>query len=198
MKLLLATQNKHKVEEFSRILAPMGWEILPQDAVCPELDVEETGTTFAENARLKAMALYRATGFPTVADDSGLCVDALDGAPGVYSARYAGEGHDSDANISKLLEELRNVPPEKRTAHFVCSICLVFHERDILTCEGRCTGTIGFERHGNDGFGYDPVFMVGERSFAQLNGAEKDKISHRGMALRELYTLLQGRVTEEE
>ena len=198
MKLLLATQNKHKVEEFSRILAPMGWEILPQDAVCPELDVEETGTTFAENARLKAMALYRATGFPTVADDSGLCVDALDGAPGVYSARYAGEGHDSDANISKLLEELRNVPPEKRTAHFVCSICLVFHERDILTCEGLCTGTIGFERHGNDGFGYDPVFMVGERSFAQLNGAEKDKISHRGMALRELYTLLQGRVTEEE
>lgn len=198
MRLLLATQNKHKVEEFSRILAPMGWEILPQDAVCPELDVEETGTTFAENARLKAMALYRATGFPTVADDSGLCVDALDGAPGVYSARYAGEGHDSDANIDKLLQELRDVPPEKRTAHFVCSICLMFHERDILTCEGRCSGSIGFERHGNDGFGYDPVFMVGDRSFAQLSGAEKDKISHRGMALRELYALLKNRVTEEE
>lgn len=198
MRLLLATQNKHKVEEFSRILTPLGWEILPQDAVCPELDVEETGTTFTENARLKAMALYRATGFPTVADDSGLCVDALDGAPGVYSARYAGEGHDSDANINKLLEELRNVPPEKRTAQFVCSICTVFDEKDIVICEGRCTGTIGFERHGNDGFGYDPVFMVGERSFAELSGAEKDKISHRGMALRELYALLKNRVTEEE
>lgn len=198
MRLLLATQNKHKVEEFSRILAPMGWEILPQEAVCPELDVEETGTTFAENARLKAMALYRATGFPTVADDSGLCVDALDGAPGVYSARYAGEGHDSDANIDKLLQELRDVPPEKRTAHFVCSICLVFHERDILTCEGRCTGTIGFERHGSDGFGYDPVFMVGERSFAELSGEEKDKISHRGIALRELYAILKDRANKEE
>ena len=99
MKLILATKNEHKVEEFQRILAPLGWQVIPQDAVCPpDLDIEETGKTFAENAYLKAMGIYRATGLPTVADDSGLCVDALNGAPGVYSARYAGEGHDSAAN----------------------------------------------------------------------------------------------------
>ena len=96
MKLILATKNKHKVEEFCRILSPLGWQVIPQDEVCPpDLDIEETGKTFAENAYLKAMGIYRATGLPTVADDSGLCVDALNGAPGVYSARYAGEGHDS-------------------------------------------------------------------------------------------------------
>src|SRR5574344_482185 len=113
MYLILATGNSHKVAEFRRILEPLGIDILPQSEICPEVDVEETGKTFAENARIKAMAVYHETGIATIADDSGLCVDALDGAPGVYSARYAGEGHDSAANNEKLLLEMRNIPDGK-------------------------------------------------------------------------------------
>lgn len=193
MKLILASKNKHKVEEFRRILLPLGWEILPQDTICPDLEIEETGTTFAENAYLKAMGIYRVTGLPTVADDSGLCVDALDGAPGVYSARYAGEGHNSADNNEKLLREMENVPDEKRTARFVCAICVVFGENDIVQCEGTCEGTIAHWLHGENGFGYDPLFMVGEHSFAELDGTAKDAISHRGRALTALYEKMKDR-----
>lgn len=193
MKLILASKNKHKVEEFRRILLPLGWEILPQDTICPDLEIEETGTTFAENAYLKAMGIYRVTGLPTVADDSGLCVDALDGAPGVYSARYAGEGHNSADNNEKLLREMENVPDEKRTARFVCAICVVFGEDDIVQCEGTCEGTIAHRLHGENGFGYDPLFMVGEYSFAELDGPAKDAISHRGRALTALYKKMKDR-----
>lgn len=193
MKLILASKNKHKVEEFRRILLPLGWEILPQDTICPDLEIEETGTTFAENAYLKAMGIYRVTGLPTVADDSGLCVDALDGAPGVYSARYAGEGHNSADNNEKLLREMENVPDEKRMARFVCAICVVFGEDDIVQCEGTCEGTIAHRLHGENGFGYDPLFMVGEHSFAELDGSAKDAISHRGRALTALYKKMKDR-----
>lgn len=193
MKLILASKNKHKVEEFRRILLPLGWEILPQDTICPDLEIEETGTTFAENAYLKAMGIYRVTGLPTVADDSGLCVDALDGAPGVYSARYAGEGHNSADNNEKLLREMENVPDEKRTARFVCAICVVFGEDDIVQCEGTCEGIIAHRLHGENGFGYDPLFMVGEHSFAELDGSAKDAISHRGRALTALYKKMKDR-----
>lgn len=193
MKLILASKNKHKVEEFRRILLPLGWEILPQDTICPDLEIEETGTTFAENAYLKAMGIYRVTGLPTVADDSGLCVDALDGAPGVYSARYAGEGHNSTDNNEKLLRKMENVPDEKRTARFVCAICVVFGEDDIVQCEGTCEGTIAHRLHGENGFGYDPLFMVGEHSFAELDGSAKDAISHRGRALTALYKKMKDR-----
>ena len=193
MKLILATKNRHKVEEFQRILSPLGWQLLPQDAVCPELEIEETGATFAENARLKALGIYRATGLPAIADDSGLCVDALGGAPGVYSARYAGEQHDSAANNAKLLQAMQNIPQEQRTARFVCSICVVFSTQDIVTCEGCCEGTISYRLHGENGFGYDPLFMVGEKSFAELSGSQKDAISHRGRALQALYALLRDR-----
>lgn len=193
MKLILASKNEHKVEEFRRILLPLGWEILPQDTICPDLEIEETGTTFAENAYLKAMGIYRVTGLPTVADDSGLCVDALDGAPGVYSARYAGEGHNSADNNEKLLREMENVPDEKRTARFVCAICVVFGEDDIVQCEGTCEGTIAHWLHGENGFGYDPLFMVGEHSFAELDGTAKDAISHRGRALTALYEKMKDR-----
>lgn len=193
MKLILASKNKHKVEEFRRILLPLGWEILPQDTICPDLEIEETGTTFAENAYLKAMGIYRVTGLPTVADDSGLCVDALDGAPGVYSARYAGEGHNSADNNEKLLREMENVPDEKRTARFVCAICVVFGEDDIVQCEGTCEGTIAHWLHGENGFGYDPLFMVREHSFAELDGPAKDAISHRGRALTALYEKMKDR-----
>ena len=193
MKLILATKNRHKVEEFQRILSPLGWQLLPQDAICPELEIEETGATFAENARLKALGIYRATGLPAIADDSGLCVDALGGAPGVYSARYAGEQHDSIANNAKLLQAMQNIPQEQRTARFVCSICVVFSTQDIVTCEGCCEGTISYRLHGENGFGYDPLFMVGEKSFAELSGSQKDAISHRGRALQALYALLRDR-----
>ncbi len=193
MKLILATKNRHKVEEFQRILSPLGWQLLPQDAVCPELKIEETGATFAENARLKALGIYRATGLPAIADDSGLCVDALGGAPGVYSARYAGEQHDSAANNAKLLQAMQNIPQEQRTARFVCSICVVFSPQDIVTCEDCCEGTIAHRLHGENGFGYDPLFMVGEKSFAELSGSQKDAISHRGRALQALYALLRDR-----
>ena len=193
MKLILATKNRHKVEEFQRILSPLGWQLLPQDAVCPELEIEETGATFAENARLKALGIYRATGLPAIADDSGLWVDALGGAPGVYSARYAGEQHDSAANNAKLLQAMQNIPQEQRTARFVCSICVVFSPQDIVTCEGCCEGTIAYRLHGENGFGYDPLFMVGEKSFAELSGSQKDAISHRGRALQALYALLRDR-----
>ena len=193
MKLILATKNRHKVEEFQRILSPLGWQLLPQDAVCPELEIEETGATFAENARLKALGIYRTTGLPAIADDSGLCVDALGGAPGVYSARYAGEQHDSAANNAKLLQAMQNIPQEQRTARFVCSICVVFSPQDIVTCEGCCEGTISYRLHGENGFGYDPLFMVGEKSFAELSGSQKDAISHRGRALQALYALLRDR-----
>ena len=193
MKLILATKNRHKVEEFQRILSPLSWQLLPQDAVCPELEIEETGATFAENARLKALGIYRATGLPAIADDSGLCVDALGGAPGVYSARYAGEQHDSAANNAKLLQAMQNIPQEQRTARFVCSICVVFSPQDIVTCEGCCEGTISYRLHGENGFGYDPLFMVGEKSFAELSGSQKDAISYRGRALQALYALLRDR-----
>ena len=128
-----------------------------------------------------------------MADDSGLCVDALNGAPGVYSARYAGEGHDSAANNAKLLREMEKIPDERRAARFVCAICAVFGEVDIVQCEGACEGTIARRLHGQNGFGYDPLFMVGERSFAELDGPAKDAISHRGRALAALYEKLKDR-----
>lgn len=184
---IIATHNKHKLSELERILAP-----LQIDAVTAQLDeVEETGTTFAENAFLKANAACLQTGLPAVADDSGLMVDALDGAPGVYSARYAGEGASDMDRIQKLLFNLKDVKKGNRTAKFVCSICCVYPNGDIITAQGECTGTIGFEPQGSDGFGYDPIFLVNGKSFAQLTAEEKDKISHRGRALKELAAQLQ-------
>ena len=184
MKIVIATRNQHKLTEFQRILGPMGYQAVSQEEVCPGVEVVEDGATFAANACKKAMEIYRRTGLPTVADDSGLCVDALDGAPGVYSARYAGEQHNDQDNNEKLLHELENIPQEKRTARFVSAICCVLGEDDIIQCQGECPGQIAFQYHGDNDFGYDPLFLVGERSFAQLSGEEKDAVSHRGVALR--------------
>jgi len=184
---IIATHNKNKLNELERILTPLNINV-----ATAELDeVEETGTTFAQNAFLKADAACRQTGKPAVADDSGLMVDALDGAPGVYSARYAGEGASDDDRIQKLLHNLEDIPKEERTAKFVCSICCVFPNGDKVTAQGECAGMIGFEPKGTDGFGYDPVFLVNEKSFAELSAQEKDKISHRGRALREFAVQLQ-------
>ena len=187
MKFVIATHNKHKLQELQRILSPLGI-----DAVTADLsEVEETGTTFAENAYLKAKAACEETGLPAVADDSGLEVDALDGRPGVYSARYAGEGATDAQRIEKLLGELAEVPAEKRGARFVSAICCVFPNGDTLRAEGHCPGSISFAPAGEDGFGYDPVFLCGEKTFAQMTAAEKDAVSQRGKALEKFHLALK-------
>ena len=188
-KFIIASNNKAKVKELDRILNPLG--ITAVTAVSEGIDlgdVEETGNTFAENAYIKALSAYKKTGMPCVADDSGLMVDALGGEPGVYSARYA----DTDEKrIEKLLYNLKGIPAEKRGAHFVCSICCIIDENTIIRAEGTSSGIISEESHGQNGFGYDPVFMTDSgKTFAELTAEEKDAISHRGRALRELYDKL--------
>lgn len=191
MKIIIATHNKHKLQEMSRILSPMGYEVVTDLDLGIELsDVEENGETFLDNARIKAEAGCKESGLPCIADDSGLCVDALNGAPGVYSARYSGVHGDDDGNNRKLLSELSGVPTEKRTAHFACAICVSFPGGSEVTATGKCEGYIGYEKKGTNGFGYDPLFMVGDRSLAQMTAEEKDAISHRGNALKELQKIL--------
>lgn len=187
MKYIIATHNMKKRNELARILGPLGVDILTAEQAGVELtDVEETGTTFEENARLKSQSGCKESGMPCIGDDSGLVVDALDGAPGVYSARYAGEHGNDPENIALLLKNLRDVPDEKRTARFVCTICCTYPDGREIVVNGTCEGKIGYAPKGEGGFGYDPVFMVGDKSFAELTGEEKDKISHRGNALKAL------------
>lgn len=191
MKFVIATHNKKKCEEMSRILSPLGVEVYTAEMLGIELtDAEETGKTFAENAKIKAFSGCKESGYPCIADDSGLCVDALDGAPGIYSARYSGEHGNDEENIKKLLFSLKDVPDEKRTAHFTCAVCVCFPDGREINLEGRCEGKIGYEKHGDGGFGYDPVFMIDDRSFAEFSKEEKDAVSHRGNALRELVKVL--------
>lgn len=192
MKFIMATNNSHKVIELSRILLPLGITVVSaKDAGVTLDDVEETGMTFAENAFLKADAAFKNTGMPVVADDSGLCVDALDGRPGIFSARYGGEGaSDSDKN-AKLLAELKDIDEDNRTAHFTCAICCILEDGTRIDVEGICNGKIAFEPHGDGGFGYDPIFMCGSKCYAQLSGEEKDAVSHRGIALRKLKAELE-------
>lgn len=197
MKIFVATKNLKKLEELKRILVPMGFEVLcEKDLANPLSEVEETGTTFEENALLKAKAGLKETGFISVADDSGICVDYLGGAPGVYSARYSGE-HGNDAeNNRKVLRELEGVPMEKRTAYYVAAIACVFPDGRQFTVRGECHGHIAFEESGNCGFGYDPMFISEKGCFGHLSAEEKDSISHRGKALRlleqELKKYIQG------
>lgn len=191
MKIIIATHNKHKLQEMSRILSPMGYEVVTDRDLGIELtDAEENGETFLDNARIKAESGCRESGLPCIADDSGLCVDVLGGAPGVFSARYSGVHGDDDGNNRKLLKELEGVPTEKRTAHFACAICVSFPDGSEITATGKCEGYIGYEKKGENGFGYDPLFMVGERSLAEMTAEEKDAISHRGNALKELQKIL--------
>lgn len=192
MKFIIATNNQKKLKELERILNPLGINaVSAKDEGISLDDVEETGITFAENALLKAEAAFKKTGLPSVADDSGLCVDALDGRPGIHSARYAGENAtDSDKN-NKLLSELKDVPEKDRTAHFTCAICCILPDGEKIEVEGRCEGSIAFEPHGNGGFGYDPIFKYSDKSYAELSSDEKDSISHRGKALRKLKTELE-------
>lgn len=191
MNFIIATNNPNKCKELERILLPFGIHALTQKQAGVELDdVEETGSTFAENSALKARAACKKAGIPAIADDSGLMVDALDGAPGIYSARYAGENGTEAQRIEKLLKNLRDVPYEKRTARFVCDICCVFCDGTEIHADGVCEGHIAFEPSGDGGFGYDPVFVYDGKSFAQLTKEEKDAVSHRGNALRKFSEIL--------
>lgn len=186
MKLLAATGNGHKLEEFRRILEPLGIDVLSPAQLEVDASAEETGKTFAENARIKAETLYRRAGIPVVADDSGLCVDALEGRPGVQSARYMGEGTPHSQKIAALLAELKDVPDSRRTARFEAAICCKIDDNTLLECRGICRGRIGRTPSGAGGFGYDPIFVVEGGSFADLPPEQKDAMSHRGQALRQL------------
>ena len=182
MTIIVASGNPKKLRELQRITAGLGVEVKTPAMAGFTMDgVEETGETFADNARIKAQAAFeRSGGKNVVADDSGLCVDCLDGAPGVYSARFAGEGASDAEKHGKLLSLMKDVPLEKRAAHFVSHICAVI-DGVRYDFEGRCDGYIGFEPKGEHGFGYDPVFYMEDgRSFAELDDDEKDAVSHRG------------------
>lgn len=183
-----ATNNAKKLKEIKRILSALGHDAKTLRELGIEIEIEENGTTFAENAVIKAKAIAEICKMPTISDDSGLEVDFLDGAPGVYTARYAGENATDDDNIDKLLNALNGVEKEKRTAAFVSSVCLYIPaengENTSVVCTGKCEGWIGWERIGDGGFGYDPIFMVGDTSYSQMSAEEKDAISHRGKALR--------------
>ena len=200
MLICAASNNAGKLKELRRILERMGHEVKSLRELGITLDPEETGTTFAENARIKAEAFCKASGLPTVADDSGLCVDALHGAPGVYSARYCGHHGDDAANNAKLLREMAGVPEEKRTARFVSAVCFLLPDGRELVVEGECPGSVAFTETGSNGFGYDPLFIpdrvglpdgttaenTARRSYAELADGEKDAISHRGRAMEKL------------
>ncbi len=184
---LIATHNQKKKNELLRILAPLGIDVKTDEELNITLtEAEETGETFYENAFIKAQSGARESGLPCVADDSGLMVDYLAGAPGVYSARFAGEPCNDEKNNEKLLKLLNGVSEEERTARFVSVVCCVFPNGDVLSARGECEGKIGFKEIGDGGFGYDPLFMVDGKSFAELTAEEKDKLSHRGKALLQL------------
>ena len=209
MKVILASKNAHKLEELSAILGQLGFEIALESEYGLDIEVEETGTTFEENSLLKAEAVMKASGLPVLADDSGLMVDALHGAPGVYSARYGHKNSDAE-RVEYLLENMKNVPDKERTAYllenmidvpdeartakFVCVITCLWPDGRKIVARGECPGRILHEVHGSNGFGYDPVFYVPEqgKTFAELSPEEKNAISHRARALQEFCRLYEG------
>lgn len=190
MELVLATNNASKVKEMTEILSVYNIKVISQKDAGVNLDVEETGITFEENATIKARAIYNICKKPVFADDSGLEVDYLGNAPGVFSHRYAGENATDVDRYRKLLAELDGVKSEERTARFVCAICYIDENGEETTLRGECHGTIGFEPLGDNGFGYDPVFMYGEKSFAELSAEEKNTVSHRANALKKFVRVI--------
>ena len=190
-RIVIASNNAGKLREIRDTLQPLGFTVVSQREAGISIEVEENGETFAENAALKARAVYEALHCPVIADDSGLLVDALDGAPGVHSHRFAGEGAtDADRN-AKLLELLDGVPAEKRTARFECVLCYVDAAGETHFFSGTCEGRIGTAPAGENGFGYDPLFCVGDRTMAQMTEEEKNQVSHRANALAELARYFQ-------
>ena len=194
MQFVLASKNQHKQQELQQILAPYGIELVLQSRLGLELEVEETGQTFRENALIKARAVMQASGLPAIADDSGLVVDALGGAPGVYSARYGGDACKTDEDRNRLLlENLAGVPAAEKTARFVCCICCVFPDGRTVVGQGSCEGLITDRPCGAQRFGYDPVFYVPSEklTFAQISPERKNSISHRGRAIQDFYAQMQ-------
>lgn len=190
-RIVIASNNAGKLREIRDILQPLGFAVVSQREAGISIEVEENGETFAENAALKARAVYEALHCPVIADDSGLLVDALDGAPGVHSHRFAGEGATDDDRNAKLLELLDGVPAEKRTARFECVLCYVDAAGETHFFSGTCEGRIGTAPAGENGFGYDSLFCVGDRTMAQMTEEEKNQISHRANALAELARYFQ-------
>ena len=186
MKVILASKNQHRLTELSAILSQLGFEIALESEYGLDIDVEETGTTFEENSFLKADAVMKASGLPVLADDSGLMVDALDGAPGVYSARYGHKASDKE-RTAYLLENMKDVPEERRGAKFVCVITCLFPDGRKIVARGECPGVIARAPHGENGFGYDPVFYLPElgMTYAELPSEQKNAISHRARALQD-------------
>ena len=197
-KLLVATNNAGKAAEYRALLAGSGWEIVTPRDVGLDLQVEETGADYAENATMKAIAFAKASGLPALADDSGLEVDALGGAPGPLSARFGGEDAGDEQRVALLLERLAGVPPEKRSARFRCFIAVARPDGEPTLFEGRCEGRVADGPRGEGGFGYDPVFLLPERglTLAELPPEEKNAVSHRGRAARRARAFLEGLLRE--
>ncbi|MEH7379744.1 XTP/dITP diphosphatase [Bacillus sp. JJ1533] len=194
-EIMIATKNRGKVKEFRDLFASQGVEVKSLLDYPTIEDIEETGVTFAENAQIKAEAIAKKLHIPVVADDSGLAIDFLDGRPGVYSARYAGEHKNDLDNLNKVLDELKGVPQEKRAARFHCALALAIPGEKTEIVEGTCEGVITEKPIGENGFGYDPIFFIPQKgkTMAELSKEEKNQISHRGNALRKLDRLLRER-----
>ena len=193
MRIIAATQNKHKIREMEAITTDFGMEILTQEeAGLPAVESEETGATFEEKSALKARTICSMSGLPAIADDSGLSVDILNGAPGIYSARYAGPAADDAANNAKLLAAMADVPAPKRTGRYVSVITLAYPDGRLLTARGECAGTLLTAPRGSGGFGYDPLFVPDgtEMTFAEMSAEQKNRISHRARALARLREIL--------
>ncbi|MGD6816775.1 XTP/dITP diphosphatase [Metabacillus sp. 84] len=190
--IIIATRNEGKAAEFKRLFEPKGLQAASLNELTHLPDVEETGHSFEENAILKAETISRLTGKPVIADDSGLSIDALGGDPGIYSARYAGEEKDDGANIAKVLENMKEVEKDQRTARFRCALAIAAPGKETKTVEGSVEGFITEKPEGENGFGYDPIFMVKDKgvTMAQLSSEEKNKISHRANALKKLDQLI--------
>lgn len=191
-RLIIASNNKGKIREFKELMSPYGFDVISMREAGFDEEIVEDGDTFEENAHIKARAVFEATGEPTMADDSGLEIDFLNGAPGVYSARYAGEDADDKARCAKVLSEMHGVAKELRDARFVCAIHFIYAEDDEYSVRGEVSGYIGDKPKGKNGFGYDPIFMVNDdESMADLGEEEKNRISHRAEAFRKLSEILK-------
>ena len=194
MEFILATANPGKIKEMSDILKGFDIEIKTRADLGIDMEIEETGTTFIDNAMLKAVAICKTAGMPAIADDSGLMIESLDGRPGVYSSSFGGEDLTNEQRVVYLLDEMKNM--EHREAKFVCTIVCVFPDGSVLSARGECRGKILTEPRGSGGFGYDPVFLPHgyDKSMAELPADEKNRISHRGIALREFTNLLKDKL----
>ncbi len=191
-RIIIASNNKGKIKEFEKLLQPFGFEVLSMRDAGFTDEIIEDGDTFEENAHIKARAVFEATGLPVIADDSGLEIDFLDGAPGIYSARYAGENATDKERCEKVLEEMHGVARPLRDARFVCSIYFILNDDDEYSVNGEVCGYIGDEMVGKNGFGYDPIFMLDDdESMATISEERKNQISHRAMAFEKLAEILK-------